>query len=70
LTVTDEHFVAAAQTGDSRGMQTPVLSRTDSQQKSCTIHSVRENASFSEVVAVLENDRVAVEGFEPPTSGL
>ena len=71
LTVTDEHFASAvAETGDSRGMQTPVLHRTDSQKKTRTVHTVRENASFSEVVGILENVRVAEQGFEPRTRGL
>ena len=70
LTVTDEHFATAANTGDKLGTQTPVLTRGDSQKKTRTINKVRENASFSEVVAILEDSRVAEEGFEPPTRGL
>ncbi|MCA8998860.1 MAG: site-specific integrase [Planctomycetaceae bacterium] len=70
LTVTDDHFASAAKTGDKRGMQTPAGSREESHAKSRTLHKVRENASFSEVVAILEDGRVAVEGFEPPTRGL
>jgi hypothetical protein len=53
--VTDEHFAAAAKTGDKVGMQTPDFCRTDSHKKSRTINSVRENASFAEVVGILEN---------------
>ncbi len=64
LTVTEEHFTAGAKTGDQRGTQTPVLTRGDSQQKTRTLHKVRENASFSEVVGVLENALVAEEGLE------
>ena len=70
LTVTDEHFASAAKTGDQLGMQTPVLCRSDSQKKTRTMHKVRENASFSEVVGILENAQIAVEGLEPPTRGL
>jgi hypothetical protein len=67
LTVTDEHLATAAATGDQLGTQTPVSCRTDSHQRTHTIHAVQENASFSEVVGVLENARVAEEGLEPPT---
>ena len=77
LTVTDEHFKAASQlptdggqTGDKRGTQPPASNCTDAHEKSRTVHFVRENASFSEVVGVLENASVAVEGLEPPTRGL
>ena len=70
LTVTDDHFAAAVKTGDKLGTQTPVLCRSESQKKTRTIHKVRENASFSEVVGILENARVAEEGLEPPTRGL
>ena len=70
LTVTDEHFAAAAETGDQLGTQTPVSSRNDSQEKNRTVHFVRKNASFSEVVGILENAQVAEEGLEPPTRGL
>ena len=74
LTVTDEHYAKAVQTGgltgDKRGMQPPVLPRTDPQEKTRTPHDVRENATFAEVVGILENARVAEEGLEPPTRGL
>jgi integrase len=70
LTVTDGHFESATKTGDSRGMQSPVLSRNDSQPRTLDVQKVRENASFSEVVAILENGLVAEEGLEPPTRGL
>ena len=40
-------------------MQPPVLPRNESQEKTRTPHEVRENASFSEVVDILENARVA-----------
>ncbi len=71
LTVTDDHFgEAIAQTGDWLGMRTPVLIRGDSQKKSRTVQKVRENASFSEVVGILENAQIAEEGLEPPTRGL
>jgi hypothetical protein len=70
LTVTDEHFESASKIGDSLGMQPPVSSRTEAQKKTHTFQHVRENASFSEVVGMLENARVAAEGLEPPTRGL
>lgn len=75
LTVTDDHFAAAAGpdaklgtgwglTGDNLGTQTPVLTRCDSQQKSRIVVKLRENASFSELAVILEDPRVAVEGLE------
>ena len=70
LTVTDEHFASASKTGDVLGMQTPVSSRTEAQKKTHTFQHVRENASFSEVVGMLDDARVAAEGLEPPTRGL
>jgi len=70
LTVTDNHFETALQAGDSRGMQTPVLRRTDSHKKTRTVHFAPEKASFAEIVGILENARVAEEGLEPPTRGL
>ncbi|MFG0334764.1 MAG: tyrosine-type recombinase/integrase [Maioricimonas sp. JB049] len=70
LTVTDDHFAAAAETGDKRGTKMPVATRDDSQKKTRTVQRVRENASFSEVVAIVEDSSVAVEGLEPPTRGL
>jgi len=69
LTVTEEHFAAAAKTGDKLGTQTPVLSREDSHENPRNVQKVRENASFAEVVGVLENARVAEDGLEPPTRG-
>jgi len=69
LTVTDEHFATATTIGDKRGTQTPVLCRSDSQEKTRTVHQVPEYASFSEVVGILENAQVAEEGLEPPTRG-
>lgn len=65
LTVTDEHCRATAKSGDKLGMQTPAGSRSDSHKKTRPVHTVRENASFSEVVAILENGLVAEEGLEP-----
>ncbi len=63
-----EHFKTATKngglTGDKLGMQTPVVTRGDSQKKTRTVHKVRENASFSEVVGILEDARVAEEGLE------
>ena len=70
LTVTDEHFDSASKTGDSLGMQPPVLPRREAQEKTRTYHQVRENACFSAVVGMLENARIAAEGLEPPTRGL
>jgi len=74
LKVTDDHFKMAThsggRTGDKRGTQPPVSPRTESQQKPQSVQKVRENASFSEVVALLENGLVAEEGLEPPTRGL
>ena len=59
LTVTEEHFQDAAEnggrTGDKRGMQPPVTPRTDSHEKTLTPHEVRENATFAEVVDVLDS---------------
>ncbi len=70
LTVTDEHFKAAANTGEKLGMQTPVLSRGDSQKKTRIVRNVRGNASFSEVVAILEDRRVAAESLNPTFASL
>ncbi len=66
LTVTDDHFTAATETGDQPGTQPPVGTRGDSQKKTRIIHNLRENASFSEVVAILEDRPVAARGLEPP----
>ena len=55
---------------DKRGMQPPVSPRTAPQQKSREPHKLRENATFAEVVDILENARVAGTGFEPATSRL
>ncbi len=70
LTVTNEHFASAPKIGNSLGMQPPVPSRTEAQKKTHTHKEVRENASFSEVVDMLDDARVAAEGLEPPTRGL
>ena len=70
LTVTDEHFQAAFATGDKLGMQTPAVGRNESQAKTSEVHFARENATFAEIVAILEDSRVAEEGLEPPTRGL
>ena len=74
LTVTEDHFQQATenwgQTGDKLGTQPPVLPRTESQQKTRTPEKIGENATFAEVVAILENGRVAGTGFEPATSRL
>ena len=59
LTVTEEHFQDAAENGglagDKRGMQPPVTPRTGSHKETLTPHEVRENATFSEVVDVLNS---------------
>lgn len=72
LTVTDGDYDEAltTKTGDWLGMQTPVSCRTEAQKKTRNVVNVRENASFAEVVGILENALVAEEGFEPPTRGL
>ena len=74
LTVTEEHYSKAAQsgglTGDSRGTQPPVTPCNQSHEKTRTPHEVRENATFAEVVGILENAQVAEAGLEPPTRGL
>jgi hypothetical protein len=66
LTVTDDDFdsAVATKTGDWLGMQTPAEARRESHAKSRDVHNVQENASFSEVVAILEDSRVAEEGLE------
>ncbi len=64
LTVTDDHCTAATETGDQLGTQPPVGTRGDSQKKTRIIHNLRENASFSEVVAILEDRPVAARGLE------
>ena len=51
-------------------MQPPAGGCTDAQKKSRTIKMARENASFLEIVGILENTLVAEEGLEPPTLGL
>ncbi len=74
LTVTEEHYKTAAENGglagDKLGTQTPAAPRTGAHEKTRTPKEVRENASFSEVVGILENARVAGTGFEPATSRL
>ena len=74
LVVTEEHFELAVRnggrTGDKRGMQPPVMPCKEVHEKTRTPYEVRDDARFCDVVAILENDRVAEEGFEPPTRGL
>ena len=74
LTVTDEDFKKATQNGglagDKRGMQPPATQSRQVNNKTRSPYEVRENDSFSDVVAILENGLVAEEGFEPPTRGL
>ena len=59
LTVTEEHFQDAAENGglagDKRGMQPPVTPRTDSHKETLVPHEVRKNATFAEVVDVLNS---------------
>ena len=57
-------------TGDKLGTQLPAGSGREAQRKTRTVHSVRENVGFSEMVALLEKSQVAEEGLEPPTRGL
>jgi hypothetical protein len=45
-------------------MQPPVSSRTETHKKTHTFQNVRENASFSEVVGMLDDARVAADGIE------
>ena len=54
-TVTDDHFADAQESGDELGMQHPVLNRGEAHEKTRSVHNVRENVSFSEVVAILED---------------
>ena len=76
LQVTESHFEAAVAgdkrgtIGDKRGTQPPAPSRTVSRTASRKPLEIRDNASFSEVVALFENALVAEEGLEPPTRGL
>jgi len=72
LTLTDEDFDAAieTETGDKRGMQPPVEGRKEAQKKTRVVTEVPENASFADLVDILENARVAGTGFEPATSRL
>jgi integrase len=58
------------QTGDKRGTQPLTRRHKESQEKTRTPQKVRENATFAEVVAILENGQVAGTGFEPATSRL
>ena len=46
-------------------MQPPVLPRTHAQEKTHTPHELRNNATFAEVVGILENAQVAEEGLDP-----
>ena len=68
LTVTDEDYQKAVQnwglTGDKLGTQPPAEPRTGAHEKTRVAQNIGENASFSEVVDILENARVAGTGFE------
>jgi hypothetical protein len=64
--MTDEQFSAEANFGDELGKQSPAACRADSQKEMRRVQNVRENTPFSEISAILENDRVAAEGLEQP----
>ncbi len=70
LTVCEDDFQAAIEnggrTGDFWGTQTPATPGIRAHKKSRNPIKVRENASFSHVVGILENARVAEEGLEVP----
>ena len=51
-------------------LQPPAEGRTEAQKKTRVPREVPENASFSEIMGILKNDRVAGTGFEPATSRL
>lgn len=56
--------------GDWLGMQTPAMAFITAHKKTRIPVLIGENASFSEIVGILENARVAGTGFEPVTSRL
>ncbi len=60
LTLTDDDFDAAvaSETGDQRGTQPPAECRNDAQKKTRVVTEVPENASFAEVVGILEDAKV------------
>lgn len=62
LTLTDEDFDAAVEskTGDWLGMQPPAEGRTEAQKKTRVVTEVPENASFADLVDILETDKVTV----------
>ena len=70
LTVTDEDYQKAVQnwglTGDKLWTQPPAEPRTGAHEKTRVAQNIGKNASFSEVVDILENARVAGTGFELP----
>ncbi|MGC6448781.1 MAG: tyrosine-type recombinase/integrase [Rubripirellula sp.] len=70
LTVTEDHFNSASGIGDKLGMQTPVSASKKLQKKTHISLEVQENVSFSSLVGILNDARVAAEGLEPPTRGL
>ena len=53
-----------SRSGDKLGTQPPVTPCNQSHEKTRTPHEVRENATFAEVVGILENAQVAEEGLE------
>ena len=46
--------------GDKRGMQPPVTPRTDSHKKTLALYEVRKNATFAEVVNVLNSHDIVL----------
>jgi hypothetical protein len=70
LAITTLLEIKKASREDWLGMQPLVSGRKESQEKSRTVHKVRQNATITEVVGLFENRKIAAEGFEPPTRGL
>ena len=62
LTLTDEDFDAAVESKieDWLGMQPPAEGRTEAQKKTRVVTEVPENASFADLVDILETDKVTV----------
>jgi len=59
-----------SRSGDKLGTQPPVTPCNQSHEKTRTPHEVRENATFAEVVGILENAQVAEEGLELPPENM
>ncbi|MCA9265816.1 MAG: hypothetical protein KDA60_18265, partial [Planctomycetales bacterium] len=72
LTVTPDTVKSAAtkKTGNWLGTQPPASECIEAQEEKPEPYNIPENATFAEVVSVLENTLVAAEGLEPPTRGL